>query len=427
MAPSARLAILRHARPLFSFAPRASLLAFVVSLGASFAFPSASRAQPDSAPPNRPLLLGLSAAGVTSREPGFAAARARFDSCLDFVAAHADLVGIGWSPHDWFLAWERFYASPSLERRKLEFALDYGARGLTGLIDLGFWRTVPGDPPSLSLVPAPGGDPALDVLDPELRRQWLRLVELVAGEFRPAYLCLGSNLNLVEANPPSRPAPAPPDPTSDAPPTFAPPNPESAREARRALLLRFSDLAGEATGRVRRTSPRTRVVVGFHYERMRRTGEFDLVSEIDWDVDVIGLSLWPGRWREDPPVGEPPIPSTSIPFTPPLEAGDPPPPPADYVDPLFAAARLPVAFLDVGWTARPDVPAETLGQADFLRRVFDWALEHEVELVRWRELEDLAAPGESDDRRLYGGLLDATGRPKPAWGVWLELVEATRR
>lgn len=433
MAPaSARFAIRRIVRCLSarsSVVTPSSLPSLLLSLASVFGFPAPAHAETDSAHPVRRLRLGLSATGVISRDPGAAAARARFDSRLDLVAANADVVWIAARAQEWFLAWESVHAFPYLERRKLELAIDYGSRGLTAVIDVGFWRTIPSDPPSLRLVPAPGGDPALDVLDPELRRRWLRLVELVAGELRPAYLCLGTNLNLVEAGH----GPSPPPGATESTPA-----PESSREARRALLVRFADLAGEATERVRRVSPRTRVVVGFHHERMRRTGEFDLVSEIDWDVDTIGFSLWPGRWQEDPPAAEslarvsPARSAPSAPSAPTEPAvtpdmGDPPPPPADYLDPLFASVRLPVAFLDVGWTARPEEAAETLGQEGFLQRLSEWTVQHEVELVRWRELEDVGSPDGSDDRILYGGLLDRDGRPKPAWRVWQGLVEAARR
>lgn len=368
--------------------------------------------------PGPPLLeergfrMGLGHGFARARVSSDGSDRARMDAALDLAASASELFLLEINPRIWFQEWEQFFLTPSLERRKTDFAVRYGTRGLRPILSMGCWQDRPtADRQGLRLVLPPGSTRRAGPLEPNFRTIWLQSVARIAREFRPPYLLAGTGLDRAE-------------PDYDPGEEVAP---DRRRADRRALLAEYAELMTRTRELLDRESPETRLIVGFDYDRMLARDEMGLVSGIDWPVDAIGFTVAAWRSREPNPDSDEDaegIRDASADAERDLAKPTPPLPPDDYLEPLFAAAgERPVAILEFSWPARPGVPEDAARQAEYLRWFVERIRGRDVEFLHWHPLHD-APDYLISDLRQTRGLRESDGDAKPAWDAWAEIGRA---
>jgi hypothetical protein len=214
-------------------------------------------------------------------------------------------------------------------------------------------------------------------LDDPTSEEYLDLLRTFLGDFRPDYLGLGNEVNML---------------ATDDPAGFA----------------TVVDLWSEARAIVDELAPDTTVFVTLQYEWLigRRGGWFGGTndpSSAQWDLldrfrdaDAVAFTTYP-----------------SLVFDKPDDLG------ADYYRQIASHTDLPVIFSEVGWTADatiPLLPGDEREQAAYVDRFLESTAELDREVAVWSFVwSDLV-----DQEPFAGmGLRDSDGRARPAWERWV--------
>jgi hypothetical protein len=207
----------------------------------------------------------------------------------------------------------------------------------------------------------------------DLRSAFISYAKYLALNYRPAYLALGVEVDLIFIN------------RGDA------------------SFRNFVSLYFEAYDAVKEVSPETQVFPTFEYESV--LGILDqppsqplwpLVARFQPKIDLLALSTFPrsvfGSLRAMP---------------------------GDYFDAVEGRFDLPVAFYSVGWSSQTGASTDEVSQLSFLLRMAAAADRLESPFLVWFQAHDLPSSDSSDELSTMG-LLDSLGGPKDALRVWLD-------
>jgi len=209
--------------------------------------------------------------------------------------------------------------------------------------------------------------------NPELRSAFISYAKYLALNYKPAYLALGVEVDLIFGN------------RGDA------------------SFRNFISLYFEAYDAVKEVSPETKVFPTFQYEDLLGISSdppsqplWSLVARFQPKIDVLAVSTFPG----------------SV-FSSIQEV------PGDYFDALRGRFDLPVAFASVGWPSEVGGSPDEVSQLAFLQRMTAAADRLDSPFLVWFLAHDPQAPADNGSARLSTmGLMDAMGHPKNALRVW---------
>lgn len=245
--------------------------------------------------------------------------------------------------------------------------------GLKPVVTLNFAtiKQVPGEGLKY-VVDAPEGVNA-SLSDPEFRSLWIDEAKKIAQEFKPEYFSLGNEIN-----------------------DYFYFHPEDLEE--------YVSLFDEAKSAIRSVSPNTKVFVVFSYNHMPDNNQFDLLTEFNGRVDMIGLTTYPWKHFDNP---------ENI--------------PEDYYTKLTQYIDKPVAFTEIGWVSSPEKESSEKEQAEFLIEFLERTKNIDVEMVNWLFLHETELSGDiasiSEPETGTISLKKADGTKKEIYNVWLDLKE----
>jgi hypothetical protein len=212
-----------------------------------------------------------------------------------------------------------------------------------------------------------------DFANPELRSAFVSYAKYLALNYKPAYLALGVEVDLIFAN------------RGDA------------------SFRNFTSLYFEAYDAVKEVSPDTKVFPTFQYENLLGILSnpptqplWSLVARFQPKIDVLAVSSFPqsafGSIQDVP---------------------------GDYFDALKGRFDLPVAFFSVGWPSVVSGQSDEISQLAFLQRMVAAADRLESPFLVWFLAEDPPAPADNGSTKLSTmGLLDPAGQAKDVLRVW---------
>jgi hypothetical protein len=209
--------------------------------------------------------------------------------------------------------------------------------------------------------------------NPELRSAFISYAKYLALNYKPAYMALGVEVDLIFAN------------RGDA------------------SFRNFISLYFEAYDAVKEVSPETQVFPTFQYENLIGIASnpptqplWSLVARFQPKIDVLAVSSFPRSVFDS--ISELP---------------------GDYFDALQGRFDLPVAFFSVGWPSEVDGSTDQVSQLAFLQRMVAASDRLESPFLVWFLARDPQAPAENGSARLSTmGLQDSLGQPKDVLRVW---------
>jgi hypothetical protein len=216
--------------------------------------------------------------------------------------------------------------------------------------------------------------------DPVLRKAFIADVMLRQRLYDPTYVCLGMEIN-----------------------AYFDENPRD--------FDHFVSLFKEARRAIKQVRPDAVVLVSFQYEQFlgilggqghlpKHPPQWELLQRFEPEADAIGISSYP-------------MSSFS-----PLRFGDPNDLPAHYYNQLSEHTSKPIVFAELGWPSDSRFGGSPARQAAFLRRFPVLTSKLDVRLVNWFLLYDAKGFGEVFESM---GLIDSSGRSKPAYDLWKDL------
>ena len=323
---------------------------------------------PDALP--RSFLLGVSSQPVEATEEAYREAFA--------VAGQlGELVLIQRAP-----PWEDFLPggriSPRTERLTLverQLAKDHGL-DLMLAID----PTLPSNRGVLANIPEEAS--AGGFASEDLRSAFIGYAAYLALNYKPAYLALGVEVDLIFIN------------RGDA------------------SFRNFVSLYFEAYDAVKAVSPETQVFPIFQYENLlgildeggRQPG-WSLVARFQPKIDLLAVSTFPisvfSQHSEVPP---------------------------DYFDPLHGRFDMPVAFASTGWPSSSNGARDETAQLNFMLRMVAAADRLDSPFLVWFLAQDPTNPEDADGEPISSlGLLAPEGRNKRVMQVWNGQLERPLR
>ncbi len=223
------------------------------------------------------------------------------------------------------------------------------------------------------------------LLDPQIRTLHEQWVRLLVERIKPDYIGLASEINTLGAHGDAR------------------------------LYAQIRDMVNTLAPQIRTISPKSKVFVSFQVEDAAgltpwpHSDADQYAMARDFDVDVVGLSSYPGFSYADP---------SKI--------------PDDHFRRYLVAGGKPVIFVEGGWASVPVLanPGSPELQAAYYRRLFELLDGVQAELalpIIFTDL-DLRHPGWglTAERQIIleyfarMGIVDIEGQPKPAYAVWQE-------
>jgi hypothetical protein len=196
-------------------------------------------------------------------------------------------------------------------------------------------------------------------------------------------------------------------------------------------LARWQEFCGfyrSLTAIIRKAHPEVKLGISFKLANLRAAGAWDAAQPVIAASDFIGLSFYPYASSFEEKFGAPPM-TGPQPWKEPL----------DWIE---AHARKPIALCETGYTTEdisiPQYKLEMHGdpalQADYVGDLFKRARSGRYLFVVWFLSIDYDAlyahlPPGSDVVKLWKniGLLDGKLNPKPAWKIWQEGIQETRK
>jgi hypothetical protein len=213
-------------------------------------------------------------------------------------------------------------------------------------------------------------------LTPETKQMYLEGASNFASEFRPAYLGLGVEINVLYEK-----------------------SPEQFDE--------FVEFFGEVYHAIKSISPETKVFTVFQLERMKGLhgglfGGANDPSNSQWDLldqfensDLIAFTTYPGLIHKSPDLI-----------------------PADYYREIISHTDKPIAFTEIGWHSE-DGPlgweSSEEEQAEFVETFLDLSGDLNSGFLIWSFLYD---PVAIEPFRSMGLCDREDGRERPAWNAW---------
>jgi hypothetical protein len=209
--------------------------------------------------------------------------------------------------------------------------------------------------------------------DPGLRSAFISYAKYLALNYKPAYLALGVEVDLIYRN------------RGDA------------------SFRNFISLYFEAYDAVKEVSPDTKVFPTFQYENLLgllddppSQSAWSLVARFQPKIDVLAISSFPRAAFGS---------ITDV--------------PGDYYDALQGRFDLPVAFISIGWASTKDGVSDEPSQLAFLLRTVAAADRLDSPFLIWFLAQDPETPADDDPASLSTmGLLDSLGRGKNVLQVW---------
>lgn len=227
--------------------------------------------------------------------------------------------------------------------------------------------------------------PNREDIDPELPRNWGRnfadasvrgafrnFAVRMAGDYRPEYLALGSEVNSYMAR-----------------------HPQDAAN--------LASLIIETIPLVRAESPQTVITTTFQFEALNGlpdgVSQWQMLAALEPALDVVAVSTYPSSW-----------------FKSPAELPD------DYYSRLQQHTSKPIVIAESGWPSggAPQYHGSPANEEAFLNRVTELTGSVDLRLWVWWFLHDWNGQGYAD---MFGtmGLYTSDGTPKPAWSTWQQI------
>ena len=309
----------------------------------------------------RSFQLGVSAQPVEATEEGY-------QDAFELAGQMGELILIQRAP-----PWEDFMPGGSVSSRTERLTLI--ERELAEQHDLQLMLAVDPTLPSNRGVLA-GLPPVLEgegFANQDLRSAFISYATYLAHNYRPAYLALGVEVDLIYLN------------RGDA------------------SFRNFVSLYFEAYDAVKQVSPETQVFPTFQYENLLgilddppHQPAWSLVARFQPKIDVLAVSSFP---RE--------------------AFGSIAEVPGDYYDALTGRFDLPAAFVSVGWSSVVDGEPDESSQLAYLLRTVAAADKLQSPFLVWFLAQDPEAPADNGSSRFSTmGLLDSLGQEKNIFQIW---------